>query len=488
MSETLRSILELELNVYERKIEAKHIQRLLDGILARPVVSIGLLASNLEEHQAAAAVHVQLRRHAGDLHDNVVSLRKRESEFRVAFAKTIAEDDRNQLILSFAKDLGASARQLRGDERAFSRWFGEDAIRDRYVRRLGALERELSFVLGRLGVVSAYVLGTTKKKNEKEDIWIRFEIEKSIKPLLAYDGDSRVVCAAFKALSRALRALPHATQEGYVEESTLQFIYRSAMQARQDVWIQCEALTLLQALSPSSLCRVLEKRLAQAGEDEDLFLRRRAIRILGEEVRRHPELLELLPVVRNDPSEFVRQAVAEIVPKLPEREIRKWFHSLALTDTEPAVRAATVLHGLALLEKGAEESTETLRDTLVECLGSETNSFTLRVALRVACEGTRFLALTSSPFLDAWCELIATAIESLRDRSEDLSVKRWAGEAAERMWCLETEDTRELFALLSEELENVKRGRLKRIPHEKAPVDDEALGRVLSVLAHEGHG
>ena len=121
----------------------------------------------------------------------------------------------------------------------------------------------MSLHLERLGAIARQVLESQPPGSDLRETWSALDLESTLKAFFAYDGDSRVSISAFRSLSRALRALPANIQERSVDERTLQFIYRSAMHPRLEVWLQCEALSLLETLSPESLLKVLAQRLAK---------------------------------------------------------------------------------------------------------------------------------------------------------------------------------------------------------------------------------
>ena len=111
--------------------------------------------------------------------------------------------------------------------------------------------------------------------------WNVLQLESVVKPILVYQGDVRLNLAAFRCLAGVLSALAHEIQELAVDDTTLQYLYRSALQRQQPVWIQCAALELLVTLSWASFERALEQRLLQPGAGDDLFVRRRAAQLLA---------------------------------------------------------------------------------------------------------------------------------------------------------------------------------------------------------------
>ena len=69
-------------------------------------------------------------------------LRRLNADFRRSLAHVSSEQEHRQLTLKYASDLGAKRRQLRGDARAFRRWFDDEAV------LLAALQETLKDVKG----------------------------------------------------------------------------------------------------------------------------------------------------------------------------------------------------------------------------------------------------------------------------------------------------------------------------------------------------
>ncbi len=482
----IRQYLELELNSYERKLDRK----LLDD-LERDCRQHESYSSADSGDERAISIHVLswLRYEVESGLEAIFDLRKRNSEFNVEYGKSVTEDQRRQQIMRYAAALGASRRQLRADWRAFMRWFGHDAVTDRFLRRHNALERRLSFALGRLGVVAAKVLRDGNPQWTEEELWQRIDLEESVKGALAYDGDARVVSAAFRGLSRALQELPVDLQETCVQETTLQFIYRSAMHARQDVWIQCEALQLLESLSPPSLAQVLGRRLVSPGKGADLFVRRRAVRLMGRNFDRLPKLTDLVAVVARDPSPFVRQGLAEALVEAPAAEATKWLRLLALDDGQPQVRAAALLASMQLLSRGDSGVFESVLRVLTDALLQEEDEFVLRVATHVAHEGVLALCVDYPNGIDAWAERVRVALDELHREADSVRVRRWAAMARERVWFEVAPDAatvREHFEALHRDSAAESATRFDTEVLDST--DEETVGRVLSVLSQDDYG
>src|ERR1041385_6357340 len=120
------------------------------------------------------------------------NLRRLYSRFTRAIKASPHLEDQQQVILNFNRDIGDTPAELKKDAAAFSRWFGADAITDRYNRRHARHEQYLAFLLERVSAVVAHAargLGDAKKQM---DFWKHLQLEPVVKPLLVHEGDVRL--------------------------------------------------------------------------------------------------------------------------------------------------------------------------------------------------------------------------------------------------------------------------------------------------------
>ena len=428
-----------------------------------------------------------LRGHIAEQSARLDGLRLRYAEYTRRLAETVTLQERQQQILNFARELGASRRDCAADRRAFARWFDHSAVVDRYNYQHAEIERQISTALERLGVMSRLILEKLSPREGEQVTWDRLALERSIRPLLVHNGDARIRVAAFHCLAAALRALPTGKQEGYVTESTLQYIYRSALNPRAHVWIQYEALVLLQDLSPTSLTTALQNRLRQAREGDDMFVRHRAVNILARNLDAIPSLIDLLEVVYQDHSAFVRQGLAEALVKLPREHVCAAFATLCEHDPSPQVRAAAI-NGLPQLIT-TEQNFEDLLGMLCARLRDEQDPFVIRVGLHAVEHGhLSLLDAKQHAQAERWCAELAPELDTLRAQNESMKVRRWAALTTERLWSNAEVKRRELKWQLKERLSEVKPGTQKSIATDHlSEFDTATLGRVLSVLAQDGY-
>ena len=129
--------------------------------------------------------------------------RDQYTDFNKRYDKAFKSEEKEKLIIDFAQTLGAKKQQLQGDKKAFSRWFGEDAMIERYQRRQSMSERKLAFCLQRINVLVSIVLSEMDI-----DLWLRLDLENRVEPLFHYKRDSRTRLEVFRCLATALKKLP----------------------------------------------------------------------------------------------------------------------------------------------------------------------------------------------------------------------------------------------------------------------------------------
>jgi gamma-polyglutamate synthase len=417
---------------------------------------------------------------------SLANLKNRFSEYGKRYTKALNDDDKKTYILDYAKELGASRRQLRLDKRAFERWFGHDAVSDRYQRRYLETERYLSFVLQCLGRLSERVLSENGKAIDYPELWRSLALEPIIKPLLDYKGEQRVVIGAFKALAAAIRALPVNLQHDSVSEASLSFIYHSCF-GSQSIWVQCEALQLLQSLSPESLLVVLKNRLEHPRGKDDLFVRRKVVQIIVEQIAVEPGLQTLFDLVLGDSCPSVRQKLAELLPKTNPELMRRYYPPLLFEDQAQPVRAAALLSLLELFED--ESRFEMALAYLRHCLANEKERFVLRTALHVCRNGLDNLIEGNKTLSkETYLRELLPAIKTLHENAVSLAVRRYAAQTSEYLLLLADGGKHQYLNSLKQFVSTIPPGKTRRIPKSLLASDDAELGRLLSVIAQKDFG
>jgi poly-gamma-glutamate synthase PgsB/CapB len=471
-----------------RQLNARLLARLLAsfGRWPAPLVSDAGGSRTVAGLQAQHAVEFLLYEITATL-EQMEQLRNRYNTYCSRYLKAIGKEEKQTRILEFAQELGASRRDLRRDGKAFARWFGHDAVTDRYKRRHLDAERYLSFSLQCLGRAAAAALLADGETAGHQKLWRRLKLEAVVQPLLNYGGDSRVVSSAFQALAQSVRTIPPALQHGVLAENSLRFVYHAALKTTQSVWVQCEALGLLQSSAPEQLYTVLSIRFEHPQGDDDLFVRRKAVEILGERIPCDAQLAELLPVACRDPSPSVRQKIPEVLHKLDTDLIERHWRPLLLDDPCEQVRASALLGLLPLLAR--TDGFVIAVDYLKASLSGEQQKFPLRTALHVCRQGLdALLPEEKRAQKQRYLQALLPAIEHLHGSAQSLSVRRWAAQTREYLLCIGDAGMHRAIDALRSFVAAVPPGKTRRLPGRLILKDDAQFGRALSLIAQQDFG
>ncbi|MGD8909781.1 MAG: HEAT repeat domain-containing protein, partial [Chromatiales bacterium] len=484
----VRSLLELDYHSRWLAVDRPLIDRLESGFqgwLEKQPRMEGITVT--DEHLRARLLVEYLSFWITEKLERMESLRADFIEFTQRHSHAATNREKQAHILRYAKRLGANPTQLNRDRKAFTRWFGYDAMAERFERRHRNAELELVVVLGRVGVIAEHYIALFKSADQSIDSWRQLRLERLLQPLLAYDGDERVRIAAFESLAASVGSLPHTLKEKAVNDRTLSYIYRSALEHRQATWIQCVALSLLQTFSTQSLISALQHRLQNPVKGDDLFVRRHAMRLLGQQMAESPELEPLLLTLKDDPSPAVRQLIVEAMSHAKKQTVEQLLPPLLLQDEEPRVRAATLLGVCPLVKR--EDLFECILDQLRASLSTEKDRFVLRVGLK--CMVDIFIDLTQTEKTEQacrWHATLAPILAHLHSSADDLSIRRWSAEAKQQIWLAQTPQARQLATELQRCIKSIPPRRAVRLKRSLLkPVDRDTLGRTLSCLAQKDY-
>jgi len=526
-------LLELGLNEHQQKLNRDYMASLKAGF-------VDWLTANLKDTESRLGSVAQLRRETwlqGEvdhqqkregsqaprflcdflvftLHDKLEQLKQLKAIhklFQRNVASATTERDRREIILHFAAELGATPNELEADEAAFSRWFDEEAVSDRFFRRIGEREMQISFILNRLAEATVHVFhrslefsaATTgglpaDQVKRLSGIWGRLGIESAIFSSLVYEGDSRLHVAAIRAMRVMLQSVPPSVAVQLLSQQMLNFIDRAARQRNSEVWIQCEAFTILASLLFPMAVSVMKQRLEKPGEGDDFFVRQHIWSLIGDRIKSYPDEPPGVAVVA-DPSPFVRQTMANATFFSSIRQVHQYWCDSALTDPDPKVRASAMTVGMR--KRMTPQQYLDFLKLLPSVLESERDPFVLRAAAWSAVTSTKYLlerteALSGSDRSQACFTMeaivrkqVVPALLKIQEQHPSTAVRRWACQACERIWAILDPDMRRLVKQLKPELRNIKIGSYKHFPSDWfSSIDDIRLGRLFAVLSQDDFG
>lgn len=349
--------------------------------------------------------------------DSIEKLNFTYGRFKKEYNRASSKSERDRILIDYNRRL--SSKEL--NTQALNRYFDDSALSDRYQKKLSNFERDIIFILGRVGALGKYLF-----KDLTLEIftikWRRVNFEHIAILTLNYRGDSRVLTALLKSLSKMIESAP--IYEGLIRDSILKFIYRASLDIRRDTWIQVQSLKLLSYLSKESLKIVIEKRLLhQERAKDDIFVRHRAILLLGEHFPNSKELIEL---AKRDSSGYVREAFVEIVPNL--KNPSNYLREILEQDSSKQTRARAILKLKKLLN--TREFFKVV-DILIHSLKIERDEFVLRVALKVVSESIEEIKF--SPLKRVWLSRFKEAIERFNLTTASIRVKQEASKSYQKL-------------------------------------------------------
>ena len=410
--------------------------------------------------------------------------------FNARFSHAQDDSERRAAILDFAGKLGAGRRQLRRDSRALDKFFDGDAVTERYRRRIGERERALAFALERAGYAAGKALACDELTHDS--VLLSQDLARLLERARAHQGDSRIRQAAHKAL-RLIAEQSKTRLSGFWIDMAVRDTRRVALDAGEATWAQCDAMSTLMALSPQSLVPVLERRLSATSDrgspirqDNRLFVRRHIARLLCKTAGANEKLDNFLKRLVNDRDGAVRQAMAESLPLLPPRMLANHMVRLRV-DSDPQVRAMLFADAPAMANAGGIDN---YLPNLARVLSRDEDPFVLRIAADAAVRLGEWAVVAIPEQSDAVISSLRQSLAELKRRLESPKVRRWASEAAEKLWLLSDGEARAIAALVSEHSAHLKEGQSRKVPDLGGYVfeDPDKLGRVMAVLAQQGFG
>ena len=425
---------------YERKLDARLLS-IFEGEWHnwhRNALTASIIPNNSEEGMFLSFLKHSLNTSVQRISD----LRQASDAFVQYYTLLTNNIEREFALFEYAAALGSNPTELAKDRKAFkSRWFGADALQDRAQARIADQERRIVLALKLLGEHIGICLRDTQEI-ERIIFWQNSDLESTLIGLLNFKGAVQVKRAALSCLRKGLLGFSPDARTNSLHPNTSAFVHSCALDIHDDVWVQLEAISLLAEISPTNFLEVVSFRLREYPNEDDIFLRRGILTLIAGLIAITPEFSTYALLSLGDPSPYVRQGLAEILPQMPDNAVVMLLPAL-LQDQQHQVRAQTILSLGILIGK---PNSLPLLHWLEHCLTRENNSFVLRTALLV-CNKMFDASFDDSANIASFKD-IAKALEHLHQGAPDLRVRRWAAEALMHMHISQDRDTHALSAVL----------------------------------------
>lgn len=364
-------------------------------------------------------------------------LNERYALFSAQVQRAVTQEEQWQHQMKFLKYMGSSKLQLQKIKKARKRWFGNDAIKDRYLNTISSTEHYLSFLLERLGQLMQLFAKRYNEDNSKQ-LLNALNLDSSLNPILLYENDERVTYEAIRCVKTSYS---HLTSEAK-NSTQLQNIYRIASDPHLPLWVQSEALALLFYIDQKSFIRLLQFRLGKPSTiQDDIFFRARALQIALEHQSKIEEdfFSELILALQVDPSPYVRQQLATAIPHLPGQLCFKTFEILTAPSQPSEVQAKAWLTLIDVLDS---ESTQTLEiakqpfiDRYIWALSNQSHMLLLRLLMELAPKILRSLLDKNEGEVHShFYQQCLPALTLIHTNHDETCIRRWAAQARELLW------------------------------------------------------
>ena len=414
-------------------------------------------------------------------------LQLKYSEYTRRYKRSTSYADKQSHVIEFSKEMGASPRQLEADKKSFQRWFGHDAITDRFYNYISNKEKLLTFSLTRLARLISEYINTVGQDEFTLDNWKEVNLEMVLMPLFNYKGDARIKVTAFKVMVQCVKCLQDDIQQPAFSENILRYVYRSALDHNQDIWIQTEALELLSSLSPENFKVVFLKRFEKSIGKDDIFVRHHAVLLLETYYRNIEFTPELIKTALLDKSPYVRQAISKIITCFPTAILVKTYNSVLFSDPSPQVRGAFVLSALSVVQNG-HHLLDDLLAIILKLLKQENDLFVLRILLQQLPFLIRELAFDMA-IQKSWIAQIFPVLGEIHQVAGEVKVRRWIAKAREWIWCYSSvERTNLLHIVQSQVIDLYDKDDIKILKNFQGKKHEEEVARVLALIAQNDDG
>lgn len=463
----------------------------------------------------------------------IEQLKVENGEFRQLAGQVQIESELQRLIQGYSRRLGATAAEFKDEDDAESEdlWFDEEAMNDRFLKTVGQTESRVVFLLDRLAEVicesfriavashlesqpDSFIASKSLSDADSIAIWRRIKLEERLLPVLSYTGNSRVPVAVLRCIRKGLHMLTPASATQALAPKTCVSVHQFAMDSQSDVWLQCEALTICTWLDPQNSKTLLEQRARKRLGPDDIFVRKHVWGLLTEHLRIHRRAIVDFDV-KSESSPFVRQGIAEAMLVSGSLTSAEIYRELCLHDPESQVRSA----GLAASLKNplSPDQYRRVLEVITQLLADEQDPLVLRSAMHVSASLLGRLTIGSDELerasiqqsnpsdeidslieeiegLDGDDELrhevvglfkteVLPQIRSLECSSEQIPVRRWAAQYAEKITALLDDGVVELARQVTKVMAS-EQGKVCKVPRDVfREVHQDKIGRMLAVLA-----
>ncbi|WP_133130605.1 hypothetical protein [Legionella yabuuchiae] len=471
---------------YLSNIDNKRLKPILDAFLRKEKKRASQLPMNERQsiNWESSLLNFLITQIKTSLHE-ISLLYLHHSKFERLYRKAVTDEEKKLLLLSFSKRLGASDEDLKEDRLALGRWLDREAMVERYITLRSQLELQIILCVERLEPITKDLCLRLKEKQFATH-WPEVNISETLKSLLNYENNERVVVITLQAIKGIMACLPTSYRKTFISQTMRFSILRAALDSNNNTWIQCEAMSTVEYSSPQVLIKLIHKRLSHPKPGDDFFIRSHAVCLLcsnDSSVMQN----QLIALAVGDESPYVRQTLAKQFIRLPDTSISTILYQLVLEDNIAAVRAAAILSSLDLITKRSlfEEIINVFKQVFI----NEQDVFVLRISFKVIVDGYQRLKKIDPSSAKAWFDQFNPCLNKKHLEGSSLKVRRWAAQAVEALWYQQNQEAQALGEALKKAIQNLKPGHTKTLSKSLIKQTDPIfMGRVMAALTQKDFG
>jgi gamma-polyglutamate synthase len=350
----------------------------LDARLRRHAIHVVAQAVVLDQRQDFDSPELLVSSLARVTERSLAEIERLESEsasLLLSYQQALDESERREVLRRHLRATNDNRLDSRRDLSAVDRWLDIEAVRERYACRISQHTDE---------AIICYDCIATLLRNATTNHAMLQSLRRAglLRQMLEHARArvrAPIRCAALRALICAIRQLEPGQRAAALGVSGMRTLADFARGIDAPRWVQLLAVEVSAAYLPeAALVSLLVELLATRRPDDGMVVRAGAIRQIA--ALSAANAASVVRLGLGDPSEHVRQQLAQALVAMRDRRAKRALFHLALKDDSPRVRGV----GLTALVERAACDTEALGWTttaLGRCLSEASPTLVVRVAL-----------------------------------------------------------------------------------------------------------
>ncbi|RZQ54803.1 poly-gamma-glutamate synthase PgsB [Pseudoalteromonas phenolica] len=397
--------------------------------------------------------------------------------FMQRLAKADIKAEKELHILNYARELGASEEQLKEDKQAFSRWFDDGAVIDRYQRKVADAEQTLKFLISKLGnLTKTHLRG---HEDEIVENWKKLDLEPFFMNMIKSNHSSHIKHSIIRALVNQVAVIHQCHADPKLNEELIAELVELLEEPNTSYLAIVDILEILYMQRPTfiraHIWALIEESITDYFDtpknNDSLFILAALPRIISNQPVLSKKEQQLLFCLSEHPYPRVRQALLEQLCFM-DLEISKKLLSIRINEETCGAVLFTLIKQFTQQQYAEFEFVYPLwQQVLLQPLPFEVKRLNIENSARIMLN----LQLQTDKPEDVFQQFIATLNKALEKESH-IALKRYITRAREQLVSFSQQT---LLVNIEDQLANGKTISISN------GIDQHTLGRVLSFKAQK---